>query len=166
MLLIDLRFFVLLCVCLFVCFFVLLCICFSVCLFVCRCNNQTHTRVLNLRHVESKFSFFLFTFFLFSCTFFLDFAAFLFAAALHNFCRLISFSLVIASSPLSFSLSFTQCLSCCAFHLAIFILGHCRQANIVFCQSHFSADIFIPKQKSPFPPHLVPSLTAPHYTVE
>lgn len=64
MLLIDLRFFVLLCVCLFVCFFVLLCICFSVCLFVYRCNKQSHTRVLNLRHDESTFSFFMFIFFI------------------------------------------------------------------------------------------------------
>lgn len=80
MLLIDLSFFVLLCICLSVCLFVLLCICFSVCLFVCRCNNQTHTRVLNLRHVESTFSFFLFTYF---------YSPGLFSQTLPHFCSLL-----------------------------------------------------------------------------
>lgn len=95
-----------------VCLFVLLFVCLSVCLFVCRCNNQSHTRVLNLRHVESTFSFFLFSFFIL-LHFFLRLCSvlFLFTAALHNFCRLISFSLVIASSPLSPSLSLSVSLA-------------------------------------------------------
>lgn len=123
-----------------------------------QCKTQPHTRVLNLRHVESTFSSFLFTYF-HSPGFFLR------LCRISVLCCLAQFSpsyFIFVGYPFLLSLSLTQCLSCCAFHLAIFILCHCRQANIVFCQSHFSADIFIPKQKSYSLHHLIPSLTAPH----
>lgn len=126
-----------------------------------QCKPQSHTRVLKLRHVERRFSFFLFTFILFSWTFSQTF--------LPHFGSLLPctlFAVLFHFRRFLPPLSLTQCLSCCAFHLAIFILGHCRQANIVFWQSHFSADIFIPKQKSPSPHHHIPTLSAPHYTVK